>query len=76
MSKILFVANVHQHFLDCHLPYIAWLTEQGHDVHVAAGGTEVVPYASGEKAKNGAGRNKSSRKILTGKSDAVYDGNI
>lgn len=46
MSKILFVANVHQHFLDCHLPYIAWLTEQGHDVHVAAGGTEVVPFAS------------------------------
>jgi len=43
MKKILFVANVHQHFLDCHLPYIQWLREQGHTVHVAAGEETVVP---------------------------------
>ena len=46
MAKILFVANVHQHFLDCHIPYIKWLSEQGHEVHAAAGGNEKIPFVS------------------------------
>lgn len=46
MKRILFVANVHQHFLDCHVPYIQWLTEQGHEVHVAAGEERTVPFAA------------------------------
>jgi glycosyltransferase EpsD len=46
LKRILFVANVHQHFLDCHVPYIKWLKEQGHEVHVAAGEDQLVPEAS------------------------------
>lgn len=38
MAKILFVANIHAHFNAFHLPYIEWLIDCGHEVHVAAGG--------------------------------------
>lgn len=45
MKKILFVANIHKHFIAFHLPYIQWLKEQGYEVHVAANGKDVtVPY--------------------------------
>ena len=47
MKKVLFVANIHKHFLAFHLPYIQWFKEQGYEVHVAAGGDRnvVVPNA-------------------------------
>jgi glycosyltransferase EpsD len=46
MSKILFVANIHKHFIAFHIPYIVWLQQRGNEVHVAAGGEAVsVPYA-------------------------------
>ena len=35
-NKILFVANIHKHFMAFHLPYIIWLKGQGYEVHVAA----------------------------------------
>jgi len=42
--KILFVANIHKHFLAFHLPYIEWFQENGYEVHVAANdGSVVVP---------------------------------
>ena len=46
MDKILFVANIHKHFLAFHLPYIQWFKERGYEVHVAAGGDPniVVPF--------------------------------
>ncbi|MDA3733173.1 glycosyltransferase family 4 protein [Niameybacter massiliensis] len=40
--KILYVANIHRHFNAFHVPYIKWLRENGHEVHVAANGEEVV----------------------------------
>ncbi|SMB88651.1 Glycosyltransferase involved in cell wall bisynthesis [Desulfonispora thiosulfatigenes DSM 11270] len=43
--KILYVANVHRHFNAFHIPYIKWLKDNGHEVHVAANGEEVVPEA-------------------------------
>ena len=48
MKKVLFVANIHKHFLAFHLPYIQWFKEQGYEVHVAAGGDRsvVVPNAN------------------------------
>jgi glycosyltransferase EpsD len=36
MKKILFVANIHKHFMAFHIPYIIWLKGQGYEVHVAA----------------------------------------
>lgn len=47
MKKILFVANIHKHFLAFHLPYIQWFKDKGYEVHVAAGGDKkiVVPNA-------------------------------
>lgn len=47
MKKVLFVANIHKHFLAFHLPYIQWFKNQGYEVHVAAGGERdvVVPNA-------------------------------
>lgn len=40
--KILYVANVHRHFNAFHKPYIKWLRENGHEVHVVANGDDVV----------------------------------
>lgn len=34
--KILFVANIHKHFMAFHIPYINYLQELGYEVHVAA----------------------------------------
>ena len=47
MKKVLFVANIHKHFLAFHLPYIQWFKDQGYEVHVAAGGERnvIVPNA-------------------------------
>ena len=47
MKKILFVANIHKHFLAFHLPYMQWFKNQGYKVHVVAGGDAdvVVPIA-------------------------------
>lgn len=47
MRKVLFVANIHKHFLAFHLPYIQWFKDHGYEVHVAAGGERdvVVPHA-------------------------------
>ena len=47
MRKVLFVANIHKHFLAFHLPYIQWFKDNGYEVHVAAGGEKdvVVPIA-------------------------------
>ncbi len=36
LRKILFVANIHKHFLAFHLPYIKWFKDNGFEVHVAA----------------------------------------
>jgi glycosyltransferase EpsD len=44
--KILFVANIHNHFNSFHIPHIRWLTEQGYEVHCAANGTTSVPLVS------------------------------
>lgn len=40
--KILFVANIHKHFLAFHLPYINWFKENGYEVHVAANDDSVI----------------------------------
>ncbi|MEA5112139.1 putative glycosyltransferase EpsD [bioreactor metagenome] len=40
--KILFVANIHKHFLAFHLPYIKWFQENGYEVHVAANDDSVI----------------------------------
>lgn len=47
MRKVLFVANIHKHFLAFHLPYIQWFKDNGYEVHVAAGGEKdvIVPIA-------------------------------
>lgn len=47
MKKVLFVANIHKHFLAFHLPYIQWFKDHGYEVHVAAGGDRnvIVPIA-------------------------------
>lgn len=47
MKKVLFVANIHKHFLAFHLPYIQWFKDQGCEIHVAAGGDPnvTVPIA-------------------------------
>lgn len=47
MKKVLFVANIHKHFLAFHLPYIQWFKDQGYEVHIAAGGERnvIVPNA-------------------------------
>ena len=36
---------MHQHFLDCHLPYVGWLKEQVYVVDLAAGEDQQVPLA-------------------------------
>lgn len=47
MKRVLFVANIHKHFLAFHLPYIQWFKDHGYEVHVAAGGERnvIVPNA-------------------------------
>lgn len=34
--KVLFVANIYEHIVSFHLPYIKWFKENGFEVHVAA----------------------------------------
>ncbi|WP_227936340.1 glycosyltransferase family 4 protein [Alkalihalobacillus deserti] len=43
-KKILFCATVDYHFKAFHLPYMKWFKEQGWDVHVAASGTNQLPF--------------------------------
>ncbi|MFD2613957.1 glycosyltransferase family 4 protein [Paenibacillus gansuensis] len=43
-KKILFCANIHQHFRGFHLPVFQWFQEQGWEVHAAAGGEADLPY--------------------------------
>lgn len=47
MPKVLFVANVYEHIVGFHLPYMKWLKEHGYEVHVVANdlGDYQVPYA-------------------------------
>ena len=49
MKRVLFVANIHKHFLAFHLPYIQWFKEQGYEVHVAAGGDRSVVVPNADK---------------------------
>ncbi|MBC8617562.1 glycosyltransferase family 4 protein [Parabacteroides faecis] len=45
MKKVLFVANVHKHFIAFHIPYIKWLKDNGCIVHCAANGSDIeVPF--------------------------------
>lgn len=43
-KKILFCATVDYHFRLFHLPYFKWFKEKGWDVHVAASGSDKLPY--------------------------------
>lgn len=43
-QKILFCATVDYHFKAFHLPYLKWFKEQGWEVHVAASGTQELPF--------------------------------
>jgi glycosyltransferase EpsD len=46
-KKVLFVANIHNHFNTFHLPHIAELIKQGFEVHCAANGYETkVPFVT------------------------------
>lgn len=49
MKKILFVANIHKHFLAFHLPYIQWFKDKGYEVHVAAGGDRNIKVPVADK---------------------------
>jgi glycosyltransferase EpsD len=44
MKKILFVANISKHIIRFHLPYLKWFQENGYETHVAANGSESIPY--------------------------------
>lgn len=44
MKKVLFIANIAKHILRFHLPYLKWFQENGFETHVAANGTEKIPY--------------------------------
>lgn len=44
MKKVLFVANIAKHIIRFHLPYLKWFKENGYEVHVAANGTESIPF--------------------------------
>jgi len=46
MKKILFIASMDGHIRAFHIPYIKWLTEQGHSVDVASNGNSTIPYVS------------------------------
>ena len=43
--KILFTASTMAHIRNFHIPYILWLKEQGHVIHVAAGEDGLCPEA-------------------------------
>lgn len=45
MKKVLYTATVDSHILSFHLPYLAWLKEQGFEVHVASNGNSTIPFA-------------------------------
>lgn len=42
MKKILYVANITQHIIRFHLPYLKWFKEHGFEVHVAASGIDTI----------------------------------
>lgn len=42
MRKVLYVANITQHIIRFHLPYLKWFKENGYEVHVAANGTDTI----------------------------------
>jgi len=42
MKKILYVANITQHIIRFHLPYLSWFKAQGYEVHVAANGNDKI----------------------------------
>jgi glycosyltransferase EpsD len=44
MRKVLFVANIAKHIIRFHLPYLKWFQENGYETHVAANGSESIPY--------------------------------
>ena len=44
MKKVLFVANIAKHIIRFHLPYLKWFQENGYETHVAANGSESIPY--------------------------------
>jgi len=45
MKRVLYTANVPNHIMGFHLPYLKWFKEQGFEVHVAFYGDEEIPYA-------------------------------
>ena len=47
MPKVLFVANVYEHIVGFHIPYMKWFKEHGYEVHVVANdlGDYNIPYA-------------------------------
>ena len=44
MLRVLFVATIDKHILRFHLPYLQWFQKKGYETHVAAKGTEVIPF--------------------------------
>jgi len=42
MKKILYVANITQHIIRFHLPYLKWFKDNGYEVHVAANGNDII----------------------------------
>lgn len=42
MKKILYVANITQHIIRFHLPYLKWFKAHGYEVHVAANGNDTI----------------------------------
>ncbi len=47
MPKVLFVANIYEHIVSFHLPYMKWFKEHGYELHVVANDLDdyKVPYA-------------------------------
>lgn len=43
-GKILFVATITKHILRFHLPYLKWFQDAGYETHVAANGSESIPF--------------------------------
>jgi glycosyltransferase EpsD len=42
MRKVLYVANITQHIIRFHLPYLKWFKQNGFEVHVAANGIDEI----------------------------------
>lgn len=42
MKKILYVANITQHIIRFHLPYLKWFKDNEYEVHVAANGNDMI----------------------------------